>query len=275
MLKALLRRLGRGFEEAVPRGQPPGPVATPAGIRLYAVGDVHGHARMLDAVIDFIVADAAAHADERAIAVMLGDYVDRGPDSRGVLERLSRLPAEGGAERVEWVFLSGNHESTMLAFLEQPHDHAAWLGFGGTETLASYGVIAPPPPLSAQRVQECRDALAAALPPHHLAFLKGLRPIFICGDYAFVHAGVRPGIALERQHPEDLRWIRDEFLRAPHWHGKCVVHGHTIEAEPALLPWRIGIDTGAYAGGDLCCLVLAGTERCALFPAREPRRPSR
>lgn len=266
MLKALLRLLRREPKTSAP--QPSGALATPEGVRLYAIGDVHGQARMLDAVLDFVAADATAHAGQRAIAVLLGDYVDRGPDSRGVLERLSRLTP--GA--VEWVFLSGNHEAAMLAFLERPHDNVAWLGFGGTETLASYGIIAPPPPLSPQRVQHCRDALAEALPPHHLAFLKALRTLYMCGDYAFVHAGVRPGVALERQHPEDLQWIREEFIDTPYWHGKCVVHGHTIEAEPVLLPWRIGIDTGAYAGGDLCCLILAGHEQRTEFPARRLKR---
>lgn len=115
--------------------------------------------------------------------------------------------------------------------------------------------------MGGRAIQKTRDQLLQALPDTHLRFLQQLRHSHQCGDYLFVHAGLRPGVPLERQAPEDMLWIRDEFMNTPHWYGKCVVHGHTIETAPALHPWRIGIDSGAYCGGPLSCLVLTGNHR--------------
>ncbi|MBF0130691.1 MAG: metallophosphoesterase [Alphaproteobacteria bacterium] len=226
----------------------------PDGHRVFAIGDIHGMERPLSVLLDHVEAMALSGDGMAYTCVLLGDYIDRGPDSRGVLERLLRLRPGP----VRWVFLAGNHEAVFQAFLDRPEANADWLRFGGIETLASYGIMVPPPPLSPARLRRCRDELLAVLPASHLDFLAGLQSCFTIGDYMFVHAGLRPGVALERQTTEDMLWIREDFLSRPTWHGKCVVHGHTIEPTPSVHPWRIGIDLGAYAGGNLCCLVLSG-----------------
>jgi serine/threonine protein phosphatase 1 len=230
---------------------PPHPARVPAGTRVYAVGDVHGVAPLLESAIAFIERDRGGRP---AIAVFLGDYVDRGPGSRAVVERLARL-ADGA---VTWRFLAGNHEAMMLAFLDRPETNGEWLGYyGGRPTLDSYGVAPPPAGVpSRPDLRAARDRLAAAAPGHHLDFLRRLERWVAIGDYLFVHAGLRPGIGLEAQSDDDLLSIRDDFICTPHWHGRRVVHGHTVTREPVVLPWRIGIDTGANTSGRLCVLVL-------------------
>lgn len=226
-------------------------------MRVYAVGDIHGELALLDQVLDFLRDDAAA-ARARGLSplvVFLGDYVDRGPHNRGVLDRLIALADETWCATC---FLAGNHEAAMLAFLDDPVANAAWLGFGGIETLANYGIVAPPGGASAEQLRQIGGLFGERLPDDHRRFLLGLEPMAVAGDYVFVHAGLRPGVPLERQHRDDLLWIRDDFTAVPYWHGKRVVHGHTIEIRPAVHPWRIGIDTGAYATGALCCLILEG-----------------
>jgi serine/threonine protein phosphatase 1 len=198
--------------------------------------------------------DAYAVQAPRTVVVYLGDYIDRGPDSRGVIEILVEKALPG----FESVWLMGNHEAAMLDFLDGREGSEVWLGFGGVATLESYGVR-PPARITDQAVlTETRAALAAALPPAHQAFLKALRMTHQEGDYFFVHAGVRPGVALDRQVPDDLLWIRNEFLRSRADFGKIVVHGHTIVDEPDVQPNRIGIDTGAFATDCLTCLVVDG-----------------
>ncbi|WP_158497719.1 metallophosphoesterase family protein [Magnetospirillum gryphiswaldense] len=232
----------------------------PAQTPLYAIGDIHGQIDQLRQAIAWIVGRAAAQTEQnlKPKVVFLGDYVDRGEDSRAVLNCLIGLEAEFPS--IQWIFLAGNHEAAMLGFLDNPLEHIAWLGFGGAETLLNYGVR-PPVGVGGRAIQKTRDQLLQALPDTHLRFLQQLRHSHQCGDYLFVHAGLRPGVPLERQAPEDMLWIRDEFMNTPHWYGKCVVHGHTIETAPALHPWRIGIDSGAYCGGPLSCLVLTGNHR--------------
>lgn len=235
----------------------PAALSVPPAAPVFAIGDVHGQLRQLRAAMDWIVEQAAPDGG-RPRAVLLGDYIDRGEDSKGVLDCLCRARAERPS--VDWIFLAGNHEASFLSFLDDPQSHGAWLGFGGAEMLASYGVPPPSAP-TARALKATRDQIAAALPAEHLAFLRQLRASIQIGDYIFVHAGLRPGRPLERQDTDDMLWIREEFLGTPVWHGKCVVHGHTVEAEPAVLPWRIGIDTGAFAGGPLTCLALRGHGR--------------
>jgi len=232
----------------------------PDGAVVYAVGDVHGERRLLDGLLEAIAADAAAlpPGTDRHL-VFIGDYVDRGLESRSVLDLLTGDPLPGFRKR----FLLGNHEASMLHFLEDPQGGGAWLEFGGLETLASYGVAASVAPGPAKRAA-LRDRLDAALPAAHRHFLRTLEHRVELGDYLFVHAGVRPGRALDRQVLEDLLWIREPFLSSARDHGKVVVHGHTVVEAPELLPNRIGIDTGAYATGVLTALVLAGTERRVL-----------
>jgi serine/threonine protein phosphatase 1 len=223
------------------------------------VGDVHGRADLLEVLLGRIAADAARHPDDRnRTLIFLGDYIDRGASSRGVVERLLTDPLPG----FETVRLLGNHEEALLDFLDERSNGVDWLGYGGLETLMSYSVPLRGLPDSPQRAAELRAALAAAVPPEHVAFYRACTLHHTVGDYVFVHAGVRPGVPLDRQHPADLLWIRDEFLRArialP---GKVVVHGHTICDLAQDRGHRINIDTGAFVSGRLTCLVLRGTRR--------------
>lgn len=225
----------------------------PPDRRCYAVGDIHGRLDLLVEAIAAINADVCAHPVERAFAVFLGDLVDRGLESRGVVDRL-RTQDWGS---ITPVFLMGNHEEAMLAAYDG--DLTAlrdWIGFGGAATAESYGVS--PVLLLREDWQGYWQALRAAIPPEHIGFLRGFFDRFALGDYLFVHAGVRPGIAIDHQHPRDLRWIREEFLSTSDSFGAVVVHGHTISDEPELLANRIGIDTGAYRTGRLTVLRLEG-----------------
>lgn len=228
--------------------------SVPEGTRVYAVGDVHGRADLLDRLHESIRQDAAAAPTERRVLVHLGDYVDRGLGSREVLDRLAGdlLP---GFERVD---LIGNHDAWLLAFLDDPGIGPLWLANGGLETLLSYGVPRPADGPPAERYARMSADLAAALPPEHLRVLRALVRTHREGDYLFVHAGIRPGVALADQREEDLLWIREPFLDDESDHGVIVVHGHTIAERPEVRDNRIGIDTGAFATGRLTCLVLEG-----------------
>lgn len=245
-------------------------VQVPERTCVYAIGDIHGRADLLETLLERIEAHAARYAEFRKVLVTLGDYVDRGAGSKGVIERLLTPPAG-----FETVYLMGNHEDLMLRFLSQPADGGVWMQNGGEATMTSYGV-----PVDGgwdvDRAKEWRDALAEAMPPAHLGFLRGLAMQHTEGDYLFVHAGVRPGVPLRRQDPEDLMWIRDEFLRSDRDHGKVVVHGHSVAFKPeefpsADRPSRIGIDTGAYATNRLTCLALVGAMRSWIYTEPDPR----
>lgn len=223
------------------------------------MGDIHGRADLLEVLLGRIAAEAARHPeDSQRSLVFLGDYIDRGPSSRGVVERLLRDPLPGLAT----VRLLGNHEEALLDFLDERSDGVDWLSYGGLETLMSYSVPIKGLPDTAQRAGELRGALAEAVPQAHLDFYRACSLHHTVGDYVFVHAGVRPGVPLEKQSPADLLWIRDEFLRSrvalP---GKVVVHGHTICDMPQDVGYRINVDTGAFVSGRLTCLVLRGTRR--------------
>jgi serine/threonine protein phosphatase 1 len=224
--------------------------------RIYAIGDIHGRADLLERLRTVIVEDAKWHPAERKVAVYLGDYVDRGPDSRGVVELLAHEPLPG----FESVFLKGNHEDSLLQFLTDPAIAPAWMAYGGEATLYSYGVR-PPDVRRVDDILAAQEVFARTLPAEHLAFLQALKLVHIEGDYAFVHAGFRAGVPIEFQDPEDMMWIRNEFLWSDADFGKIAVHGHTITDRPEVCPNRIGIDTGAFATGTLTCLVLEGTER--------------
>ncbi len=236
--------------------QPPMPEPEP-GVCIYAIGDVHGRSDLLSALLDRIVAHSATLPDGvRRRLVFLGDYVDRGPDSRGVLDLLCRPPPPG----FERVCLRGNHEDFLLDFLHKPTDSMLWLVNGGKETLQSYGIAEEAIP--ALRRSDLAAAFAALLPPAHRRFLEGLDLVHASGDYLFVHAGIDPDLPLHRQGPETLLWIREPFLSSKEtFGGRVVVHGHTVSAEPQVRPHRIGIDTGAYASGRLTALVVFGQRR--------------
>jgi serine/threonine protein phosphatase 1 len=237
---------------------PSAPVSAhvPAGSRIYAIGDMHGRLDLLERLRTVIVEDAKWHPVERKVVVYLGDYVDRGPDSRGVVDLLARDRLPG----FESVFLKGNHEDSMLQFLVDPGVAPAWMNYGGDATLYSYGVR-PPDPRKIDELLAAQKAFIEALPPEHLEFLRALKLVHIEGDYAFVHAGFREGVPIESQTPEDMMWIRNEFLWSDADFGKIAVHGHTITDHPQIRGNRIGIDTGAFATGTLTCLVLEGAER--------------
>ena len=222
----------------------------PDGIRIYAIGDIHGRADLLEQVLKRIDADRATHPAPRCIEVFLGDYIDRGPASRKVLDL---LVARQSAHRT--VFLKGNHETFMIDFATKPFILEYWQNLGGLETLMSYGVT---PSINADTADQVRLAATfdEVVPESHRRFLRDLNLSFTCGDFLFVHAGIRPGIPLAGQREEDLLWIRQDFLLYEDDFSKIVVHGHTPVVQVDVRPNRINIDTGAYATGTLTCLML-------------------
>ncbi|UPJ74468.1 metallophosphoesterase family protein [Bradyrhizobium sp. 187] len=230
----------------------------PDGVRIYAIGDVHGRADLLQSLLTVIDADLARSAPERAIQVFLGDYVDRGPDSRAVIDLLIER-----SKSHETVCLKGNHEVFLLEVLKDPARLEEWRRYGGLLTLVSYGINPTMNPTPEQQI-ELIEGLREALPREHLSFLQQLRPSFACGDFFFVHAGVKPGVALERQKEEDLLWIREEFLESERRFGKYIVHGHTPVSVPDIRSNRINIDTGAYATGNLTLLTIQGDSLLAI-----------
>jgi serine/threonine protein phosphatase 1 len=216
------------------------------------VGDIHGQHHLLDDLLSRIDADRRDGAPERTVEVYLGDYVDRGPDSAGVIDRLIE---RAEAPQRSCVFLRGNHEVYVTTFLSDPAILPEWLHNGGVTTLASYGVEA----MHAVRDERAiHEAFHAAFPDRHRAFLDGLALMHRIGDVVFVHAGIRPGVALEDQSPEDLMLIRQDFLRHAKPLPVRVVHGHTPVREPEVTPWRVSVDTGAFATGRLTCAVMEG-----------------
>jgi len=230
----------------------------PDGVRIYAIGDVHGCAHLLEQMLTVIDADMARRAPHRAIEVFLGDYIDRGPDSRSTLDILvarSRIR--------NTVFLQGNHEAYLLEVLRDPSKMPNWLQYGGLQTLMSYGLKPSLTPDKAEQA-ELVARLTAAMPVTHKRLLHRLRPKYSCGDFFFVHAGVRPGVPLGEQREADLLWIRDEFLESSEDFGKYIVHGHTPVREPDIRANRINIDTGAYATGNLTLLSVQGSSMLAI-----------
>jgi serine/threonine protein phosphatase 1 len=231
----------------------------PPGLRIYTVGDVHGRDDLLASILTSIRQDRRDHPIARCQIIFLGDYIDRGPFSRQVVDRLLDGPGEwSDGLPTDWICLRGNHEDQAMRFLHDARQGQGWLLNGGMETLRSYiGGI-------------CHDLdgdLAAlhmvfsrSVPPAHVRFLAR-RPLWhVVGDYFFVHAGIRPNLGLERQSPWDLLWIRQDFLMDCSDHGKVIVHGHSISEQPEIKSNRIGIDTGAYDTGCLTCLILEGNQ---------------
>ena len=222
----------------------------PQGLRVYAIGDIHGRADLLQSLFARIDATLRGFPIDQSIHVFLGDYIDRGPNSREVIETLLTRRRQHSS-----VFLKGNHESYATQFLNDPGMLPEWIAAGGTSTLLSYGVC-PPTRRKPQRDDDVAAAFRQALPESHRRFMAGLAISFTCGGYFFTHAGVRPGIALDRQHEHDLLWIREAFLLHDQDFGKVVVHGHTPSETVDIRCNRINVDTGAYATGRLSCLVL-------------------
>ena len=259
----MLKRL---FSRTAQKAAPP---PTTGGALIYAIGDVHGRLDLLDPLIAKIRADARSlSADLRPVIIFVGDYVDRGPDSRGVVDSILALARDPG---LEVRALKGNHEEQLLLFMSDPNAGPAWAAFGGAETLSSYGAPRPAARTDVAAWEEVRQAFCERLPADHRAFFESLELAVICGDYIFVHAGVRPGIPLNQQSERDLLWIRDDFLSALEPFEKVVVHGHTPEAEPHDGRNRIGIDTGAYATATLTAVRLYGDQRLFLQTRAQDR----
>jgi serine/threonine protein phosphatase 1 len=230
--------------------------AVPAGLRVYAIGDIHGRLDLLLKLHQRIVEDPRDPALVGRV-IYLGDYIDRGPSSREVLDTLMA----GGPAGMAATYLQGNHEGMLLRFLEDASAGPEWIAYGGLATLLSYGVRPRTEGSPEENMAAIQRGLAERLPSKHQEFLETLPRQSVIGDYFFAHAGVRPGIPLDQQKPSDLIWIRDEFLESEQFHGKVIVHGHSYKTEPEVRPNRIGIDTGAYATGRLTCLVLEGATR--------------
>ncbi len=227
------------------------------------VGDIHGRLDLLKDLESRIVADAAEARVDRHV-VYLGDYVDRGFESRQVIDHLIVAPLPG----FHRVLLIGNHDAWLRDFSRGDQVSSTWLQFGGDATMLSYGVKVDLKAHDEQRLQSVRDALSARLPASHRAFLEGLELAFGLGDYYFCHAGVRPGVALGEQSEADLLWIREPFLSWAGDAGKIIVHGHTVDEQPVVRRNRIGIDTGACWTGNLTALVLEGERRRFLSTAQ-------
>ncbi|MGV6801572.1 MAG: metallophosphoesterase family protein [bacterium] len=248
----------------------PSPTRPEKGVRLYVVGDIHGRNDLLNLLLseiyrdqgrqDGIYATFAAQQSENTPPIhnqliFLGDYVDRGAESCGVIDTLLALQARFP----DTIFLRGNHEQAMLDFLADPDAMASWLEWGGDTTLESYGIqsVARRSPL------DLRNELAEKLPSAHFDFLMDLKNYYQSGDYIFVHAGLRAGVPLEEQSERDLLWIRGQFFDSGPvpWGHNCIVHGHTPEEIPVNESWRINIDTGAFWTGQLTALALEGRQR--------------
>ena len=231
-----------------------GEARAPDRLRLYAIGDIHGCDHLLLRMYDEIAADLADRPTPDHRLIHLGDYVDRGPETAAVIERVSRLSQAD--ETV--VCLRGNHEEMLLDFLANRDTDAAvnFLGNGGAETLASYGISQ----WRLFRDNDLAERFAGRLPSDHRTFFENLRYSVRFGDFFFCHAGVRPGIALDDQDTFDLTWIRKPFLTSDADFGAVIVHGHTPNRQPEVRRNRINVDTGAVLGGPLTCVVLDGKQ---------------
>ncbi|MDB5713666.1 MAG: metallophosphoesterase [Sphingomonadales bacterium] len=240
---------------ALLRDDTPREYRLPDGERIYAIGDVHGRLDCLDILLAKIDADDAERAPAATTLVFLGDLMDRGPDSREVVERAIEL-----ADTRKTVFLMGNHEEILIYAWEGDIRAAAlFQRVGGRETLMSYGAHAIDYDITDP--DDVLRALDERVPSAHIAFVRGFLDSYSCGDYLFVHAGIRPGVPLDAQIPGDLRWIRREFLDDDRQHGSMIIHGHSITEDVDEKHNRIGIDTGAFASGKLTAIGIEGGER--------------
>ncbi len=228
----------------------------PDDVRVYAIGDIHGCDAEFARLVDLIDADHAGRVPKRQIIILLGDLVDRGPDSRGVVERAMALVQD----RADVRLLAGNHEELfLLACGGNEKALRLFARVGGRETSISYGIA--PAVYDDADYEELRRLLDQVVPAEHRAFLDQMEDVIVIGDYAFVHAGIRPGVPLTDQRSEDLRWIRSTFLDDATHHEKFIVHGHTISDLVDQQPNRLGIDTGAFASGRLTAVALEGDQR--------------
>lgn len=228
--------------------------AVPPGQRLYAIGDIHGRLDLFRTMIERIDADDAARDPAETTVILLGDLVDRGPDSAGVIDAARTW---GRQRRVRLV--QGNHEEMFLRSFDDDETLRHFLRYGGRETLASYTI--PPDACDHATMAELRRMMATGVPAADIAFLQAMEERVHIGDYLFVHAGIRPGVPIAEQTGSDMRWIRGEFLQDRSVREFMVVHGHTIVDEPEFTPNRIGLDTGAFQSGRLTAIGLEGTRQ--------------
>lgn len=257
MLLSLLKRKGGASKAGV--GKP----SIPEGRRVYAVGDIHGRADLFDALLRKIDIDDAHRPAADTTLILLGDLVDRGPDSRGVIERAMQLEAEDRDVR----FLAGNHEEVFLESVRAPSPEVArfFYRIGGRETIISYGLDEAE--MNNLDHHDLSRRIPELVPADHAAFLERFEDAIEIGGYLFVHAGVKPDVPLDRQKVRHLRWIREEFLDHRGTLDKLVVHGHTISENVEERSHRIGIDTGAWESGILTAIGLQGTDRWYLDTA--------
>lgn len=244
----------QALKQLFARGEDVPPPSLPAGQRVYAVGDIHGRLDLFEALVTAIEADDAARTPAETLIVLLGDLVDRGADSKGVIEFARDLQRRRPVR-----ILAGNHEEMFLRSLSDIEMFRHFIRHGGRETLLSYGVDRKR--FVAASMEEAQHLAREAVPSDHVAFLESFEDMIHLGDYLFVHAGIDPRVPIDQQRRSDLRWIREPFLSHDGSHGVVVVHGHTISDAPEDCGNRIGIDTGAFMSGRLTALALEGTSR--------------
>jgi serine/threonine protein phosphatase 1 len=237
--------------------------SVPPGQRVYAIGDIHGRADLFTRMIAMIESDDARRGPAQTTVVLLGDLVDRGPDSAGVI-----AAARGWGQRRTVRYLQGNHEEMFLAARTDEGILRHFLRHGGRETLLSYPIGLDE--YGPATLEELQALMHDRIPPDDFAFLSGMEDLIRIGDYVFVHAGIRPGAPLEDQETSDLRWIRGEFIEDNTPRDFAVVHGHTITPDAELYPARIGIDTGAFVSGRLTAIGLEGTDRWLIAAEGQP-----
>ena len=257
MISKILSRLRTPADQA--------DAAIPPGQRIYAIGDIHGRHDLLESLLEQIAADESARGGPPAMLIFLGDLIDRGPESAQVVERLLRFARSRpeGATR----FLLGNHEEVFLSVLAGDLKALKFFNrIGGRETILSYGISEAE--YSASDYPDLLALVLAKVPPQHGEFLSAFEDMILVGDYAFVHAGIRPTEPLDKQRTSDLRWIRDEFLSFTGPLSKVVVHGHTISSDVESTAHRIGLDTGAYRSGKLTAMGFEGRSRWLLQTAQ-------
>lgn len=230
------------------------PPSLPTGDRVYAVGDIHGRVDLFNDLIRVIEADDASRGKAHTTVVLLGDLIDRGPDSAAVVARAREWSRQRHIE-----FIQGNHEEMLLNSRNKVETLRGFLKFGGLETIQSYGIDAAT--IMAADIDELQSLMNEAVPQDDFDFLDSFKKMVRIGDYLFVHAGIRPETPLDHQLSHDCRWIREPFLSHKGDFGACVIHGHTITEEPEVCSNRIGIDTGAFLYGRLTAIGLEGTDR--------------
>jgi serine/threonine protein phosphatase 1 len=264
LMSGLSRELKRLSRKGAPSDQQDHDRHALDGRAVFAIGDIHGCLDLLDGLLEGIKVATARDA-EPPLIIFLGDYVDRGPGSRGVIDRLIAVAESYRGAR----FLCGNHEEAMVRFLADPQGGPAWSTYGGRATMLSYGVRPPGRNADDAAWARAQQKLNARIPPAHLKFLWGLEDFVEVGDYFFAHAGVRPDKPLQSQASRDLRWIREPFLSNDQPLEKMIVHGHTPSLRPHADRARIGVDTWAYKTGVLTALELRGRQRRYLVARRD------